>query len=54
MPTYNQAIREVILGRVESVDEKKRRIVNRVSIDTGCEIVFAFILCSTVSDLQYS
>ena len=30
MPTYNQAIREVILGRVESVEEKKRRIVSRM------------------------
>lgn len=30
MPTYNQAIREVILGRVESVEEKKRRIVTRM------------------------
>ncbi len=32
MPTYNQAIREVILGRVESSDERKRRIATRVRI----------------------
>ena len=30
MPTYSQAIREIILGRVESVEEKKRRIVTRI------------------------
>lgn len=30
MPTYSQAIREVILGRVESTEEKKRRVVTRM------------------------
>ena len=32
MPTYNQAVREVILGRVESIDERKRRVATRVSL----------------------
>jgi hypothetical protein len=30
LPTYNQAIREVILGRVESAEERKRRLALRV------------------------
>ena len=31
MPSYSQAIREVILGRVESTEERKRRVATRVS-----------------------